>query len=188
MQEMVKNDQIEPLAVNMIRQDGTRLPCLVSSALIRNAAGEPLAIIGVSQDISELKRAEEAVRESEAHFRAIFEYAPVGMVTTDCNGRFLQTNPAYQAIVGYSAAELQGMTLQQLTHPEDLPELLRQRGEVLAGQRPYYSIEKRNLRKDGEIVWVNLMSARSDRWPEPAPDRGHDHRYYRPEAGGGGVS
>jgi two-component system cell cycle sensor histidine kinase/response regulator CckA len=124
--------------------------------------GKVIQVAVLAVDISDLKRAEEAVQESEARLRAIFEHAPVGIVTTDRHGRFLQTNPAFQEILGYSAAELQGLTFQQILHPEDLPGQLQLRNELIAGQGQHYSIEERNLRKGGEIVWVNVMVSRLD--------------------------
>jgi PAS domain S-box-containing protein len=159
IQEMFETGESRTLDVKLLTKDGTRVSCLVTASFLRDAAGEPQAIMGVAQDISDLKRAEEAVRESEARLRAIFEHAPVGITMVDPEGRFLQTNPAFQAIVGYNAAELQSLTCPRITHPEDLPEQLRLHRELLAGQLQFYSLEKRYLRKDGEVVWVNMMMA-----------------------------
>ncbi|MFZ5448263.1 MAG: PAS domain S-box protein [Thermodesulfobacteriota bacterium] len=160
MQNLPETSQVRRLEATLIKKDGTRVSCLMSASLVRDAAGEPQAIISVAQDISDLKRAEQAVRESEARLRAIFEYAPVGITMVDSAGRFLQTNPTYQEIVGFSAEELQEMTWQQLTPPEDLPRNLELQAELLAGQRQTYSLEKRYLRKDGKIVWVSIMLSR----------------------------
>jgi two-component system, cell cycle sensor histidine kinase and response regulator CckA len=157
IQKMFETGESQTLDVKLVTKDGTRVSSLVTASFLRDAAGEPRAIMGVAQDISDLKRAEEAVRDSEARLRAIFEHAPVGIAMLDPNGRFLQVNPALQAIVGYNAAELQSLTCPRITHREDLPEQLRLHGELLRGQRQYYSMEKRYLRKDGEVVWVDLM-------------------------------
>ncbi len=159
IQEMLETGETVSAFLNVLKQDRTQTPCLVTSSLVRNAAGDPEAITTVVQDISDLKRAEEAVQESEARLRAIFEHAPVGIIMLDAAGRFLQTNPAFQAIVGYSAAELQSLTCQGITHREDLPVQARLQEELLVGQRQYYSIEKRCLRKDGGVVWVTMMLA-----------------------------
>ena len=160
IQEMFETGESKTGEVKLLAKDGTRVSCLVTASILRNAAGEPQAIMGVAQDISDLKRAEEAVRDSEARLRAIFEHAPVGIAMLDPKGRFLQTNPAFQAIVDYDAAELQSLTCPKITHPEDLPEQLRLHGQLLSGQIQYYSLEKRYLRKDGAIVWVNMMLSR----------------------------
>ena len=140
--------------------DGMVHNVVIHKATFPDAEGNVAGLVGNIVDVSDLKMAEEAVRESEARLRAIFEHAPVGITMVDPTGRFLQTNPAFQAIVGYSAEELQNMTFQQITHPEDLPGNLQLLEEFLANQRQYYSLEKRYLRKDGKIVWVNLMKSR----------------------------
>lgn len=140
--------------------DGTLYRVFANKATFLGTDGRVAGLVGNIVDISDLRRAEEAVRESEARLRAIFEHAPVGITMVDSTGRFLQANPAYQEIVGYSAVELQGMTWQQLTHPEDLPLNLQLQEELLAGQHQYYSMEKRYLRKDGKIVWVSMMLSR----------------------------
>jgi two-component system cell cycle sensor histidine kinase/response regulator CckA len=144
----------------LLAADGTSHHVVFHKATYDDADGNIAGLVGNIVDISDLKRAEEAVQESEARLRAIFEHAPVGMTMLDPAGRFLQTNPALQAIVGYSAAELRSLKCPQITHPEDLPEQKRLHGELLAGKRQYYSIEKRYIRKDGEVVWVDMMLSR----------------------------
>jgi two-component system cell cycle sensor histidine kinase/response regulator CckA len=140
--------------------DGIVHNVVIHKATFPDAKGNVAGLVGNIVDISDLKRAEEAVRESEARLRAIFEHAPVGITMVDPAGRFLQTNPAFQAIVGYSATELQNMTFQQITHPEDLPGNLQLLKEFLANKRQYYYLQKRYMRKDGKIVWVSLMKSR----------------------------
>jgi two-component system cell cycle sensor histidine kinase/response regulator CckA len=140
--------------------DGNPRQMVCHKAALVETSGSPGVVVSILTDITDLKRAEEGVRESEARLRAIFEHAPVGITMVDSTGRFLRTNPAFQKIVGYSATELQSMTWQQLTPPEDLPRNLRLQEELIARQRQYYTIEKRLRRKNGEIVFVNVMLSR----------------------------
>ena len=116
-----------------------------------------VAVLAV--DITLRKLAEAALRESEARFRAIFAHTPVGISMSDLNGRILQTNQALQQMLGYAAEELRGMSFQEVTHPEDLGENLRLQEELLTGKSQHYSLEKRYLRKDGGIVWAQVMVA-----------------------------
>jgi PAS domain S-box-containing protein len=76
-----------------------------TSSVIRNAKGEPEKLVIVNRDISERKRAEEALRRSEADFRSAVEEAPYGIYRVSTTGRFLQTNPALQRMLGYESAE-----------------------------------------------------------------------------------
>lgn len=114
-------------------------------------------LLGVSEDITEKKRAQEALHESEARFRAIFEQAPVGINQVDLNNVPLRVNQKLLDIVGYSFEELKTKTLlHDLTHPDDLDYSQEYDRKIKAGELDRYSIEKRYIRKDGSIVWVHL--------------------------------
>jgi len=94
---------------------------------------------------------------SEPSFQLRLEDVPVGVVHNFPDGRYSYVNPAFCEMVGYSADELLGMTWQQLTHPEDRENDERLAAGLLAGQIPHFTVEKRYLRKDGAVVWVNLF-------------------------------
>ncbi|NJS10721.1 MAG: PAS domain S-box protein [Microcoleus sp. CSU_2_2] len=125
----------------------------ISWASIRLSDGTRIAI---GQDIIERKQAEAALRASEERFRATFEQAAVGMVTSILNGRFFRVNQKFCEIVGYNHVELLTKTYFEITHPDDLPTDLAYARLLMAGEIPNYSIEKRYIRKDGIAVWVNL--------------------------------
>jgi PAS domain S-box-containing protein len=100
-----------------------------------------------------------ALRESEERFRAIFEQAAVGISQVAPDGRWLHVNQKLCEIVGYSQEELLERTVQEITHPDDLEANLEYHRQVLAGELPACSWEKRYLRKGGTSVWVNLTVA-----------------------------
>jgi PAS domain S-box-containing protein len=87
-------------------------------------------------------------------FRASFAHAAVGLAINDLQGRFLEVNPAYCSITGYTEAELHSLDFQTITHPDDLPKTMEQVRALLAGEIPAFVREKRYVRKDGSIVWV----------------------------------
>ena len=145
-----KAEKINPL-------DGRTLG--FSAFPILEETGQVILVAEHVRDITDRHLAEQALKESEARFRAIFEYALVGISMSDLSGCYLQTNQALQEILGYTAEELRGMNFKEVTHPEDLPENLRLREELLGAQRPHYSLEKRYCRKDGGIVWAQVMVA-----------------------------
>jgi PAS domain S-box-containing protein len=103
-----------------------------------------------------LARQEEALREGEERFRATFEQAAVGVAHVGLDGRWLDVNRRLAAIVGYERDELLGLTFQDLTHPDDLAADLAQMRALLAGEIATGAMEKRCIRKDGEVVWVQL--------------------------------
>ncbi len=112
-----------------------------------------------SVDISDRKRMEEALRESEENFRAIFDQAAVGIAQVDLEGWFIQVNPALAKLTGYSSAELLTMRFQQITHADDLEKDLNFMQQLLSQEIDSFALEKRYIHKDGSVVWVNLTSS-----------------------------
>jgi PAS domain S-box-containing protein len=95
-------------------------------------------------------------RESEAQLRAIFEGAAIGITLVDLTGRPVKCNPALTRLLGYTEAELCSMAFPEFTHPADLDADLELYHSLVSGQREHYQIEKRYIRKDGQIVWARL--------------------------------
>lgn len=89
----------------------------------------------------------------EQRFRITFESAAIGIACVDMNGRPIETNEALRKMLGYSGEELRAMVFTQFTHPEDIALDRFLFNELVQGKRDYYRIEKRYLRKDGQIVW-----------------------------------
>ncbi len=114
-------------------------------------------------------QAEAAQRESERRFRATFEQAAVGIALLDPDGRWLRVNQKLCDIVGYGNQELLGKTFQDITHPDDLHTDLAYVRQILAGEIETYSMEKRYLRQDGSLIWINLTVALARR-PDGRPD------------------
>ncbi|HEY6556071.1 MAG TPA: PAS domain S-box protein, partial [Polyangiaceae bacterium] len=110
-------------------------------------------------DISAIKRAELALRESEERFRLTIDEAPIGMALVALDGRFVRVNRVLCEIVGYTADELTGLTFQALTHPEDLDADLALAGQLARGEIPRYKLGKRYIRKDGTVVDVTLSGS-----------------------------
>jgi PAS domain S-box-containing protein len=100
------------------------------------------------------KAAETAVKNDDL-FKACFAHATIGFSLTDLDGRILEVNAAYCAITGYSEAELRSkFELHTLTHPADLPSNLEKMKALKAGEIPAFVIEKRYIRKDRTVIWV----------------------------------
>jgi PAS domain S-box-containing protein len=112
--------------------------------------------VAVVEDISARKRAEEELADSEARFRATFENVAVGITHVAPDGRFLRFNKALSRLLGWPADELLTKSVQEITHPDDLAFELAEWERLRAGKVDSYSMEKRDLRKDGTIVWIRL--------------------------------
>ena len=137
------------------------------ASLFRVPATEnsPAFVTMIIIDITERKRAEDSLRASEARWRSIFEHSVVGIGTTDRQRRYLSANPALQNMLGYSEEELRSLTLAHVTHPDDRDATVRRLDGVWEGRQASYHIEKRMIRKDGGVIWVNITAA-----PVPATE------------------
>jgi PAS domain S-box-containing protein len=109
-----------------------------------------------ASDISERKRAEEALKKSEERMRLFFERQLVGMAITSPEKRWVQVNDKLCEMLGYSRDELSSLTWAELTHPDDLAAEVEHFERLLAGENDGYSLEKRFIRKDGMIVFTDL--------------------------------
>ncbi len=106
--------------------------------------------------VTERRRLERVLEESEERFRLAFEQAAVGMAHVAQNGTWLRVNRKLSDIVGYSNDELMALTFQDITHPDDLAVDQEYVNQMLRREIKTYSMEKRYIRKDRAVVWINL--------------------------------
>ncbi|MFK3980279.1 putative bifunctional diguanylate cyclase/phosphodiesterase [Micromonospora sp. NPDC050397] len=99
---------------------------------------------------------EQALRDSEARFRAVFTGAALGMGIADVGGRIVDVNQAFAEMLGYSVAELRDTEVTALCHPEDATPLAELYQELVEGKRESARAERRYRRKDGTVVWTDL--------------------------------
>src|SRR5712692_2549028 len=99
---------------------------------------------------------EQALRDSEELYRSTFELAAVGVAHVNPDGRWLRLNRKFCDIVGYEQEEILKLKFQDTTHPDDLAADVAQAEKIVAGLSDQYSMEKRYIRKNGSVVWVNL--------------------------------
>ncbi|MDC0336251.1 transporter substrate-binding domain-containing protein [Pseudodesulfovibrio sp.] len=136
---------------------GEEVPVDISLNPIETEDG--VQIIASIRDITERKKAEEALRRSEERFRSYFEHAQVGMSVTHPDKGWLEVNPAQQEILGYTLEELRELKWSEMTHPDDLEADVVLFEKMFAGEIDHYSMEKRYFRKDGELVYTDLSVA-----------------------------
>jgi len=105
------------------------------------------------------QRAQNALRESEARYAAMFESAPIGIAIVDSAGRYAHTNPTLQRFLGYSEEELRGKSYRDVTLTDDVGESDRRFAALIAGSYDRYSVEKRYRRRDGAVVWGRVSVA-----------------------------
>ena len=107
-------------------------------------------------EITERKQAERWLLESEQRFRAYFEQGLVGMVMLSANRDWIEANPRFCQLLGYSEKDLMGKTWTELTHPDDLPDEESRFRQILGGVVKGYVMDKRFIRQDGRILYASL--------------------------------
>ncbi len=137
-----------------LRRDGSEFPMEMSLGETLED-GERL-FTGVIRDITERKRTQDALREAQHRFRSVFDHAPIGMAVVSLEGRYLQVNRSLCEILGYPEKELQALTWQEVTHPDDLEPSLAYAQRIKESKVPKYHLEKRFLHADGRTVWASL--------------------------------
>ena len=128
-------------------------------APITDETGAVVAGLGFTQDVTEARALEQALREAEQRTGLTFEHAPIGQAIVELDGRWRQVNAALIRLIGYSEDRLLQMTFQDITHPDDLDLDLDHLSKLIAGHVNSYQIEKRYFTSDGGIVWVWLSVA-----------------------------
>ena len=137
-----------------------RVRYIQAAAVIQpDAEGRPWRMVGVNRDITAQHWQEEVLRESEERFRLAFDNANTGMCLVDTQGRFIQVNDKMTSIFGYSREELMGLTVNDLTIPEDLnlsPEFI---GRAVHGNGESATFEKRYRHRDGHLIHGQVASS-----------------------------
>src|SRR5215813_849063 len=148
-----------------LRKDGSRFWTSGFLNPLRDEAGNRIGYIKVCHDDTEKKLAVDALQESEADFRSIFELAGTGKAQADLRtGRLLRVNQKLCDITGYSGDELLAMSIQELASPEDREQDFAVYQRMLLGEGEYET-ERRYVRNDGSVVWVhiNAVAIRDER-------------------------
>jgi len=151
-------DRLEGEQLDWKRKDGTPITVRVSGLAIRDNSGKRIRVEGIAEDITEQKRAEVALCQSNEELRAIYAATPDGLLIMDVeNGRLLGANPAMCRKLGYSAEELTAMSMPSIHPPEDLPHVL----EVFETEKSKPAPTAENvpcLRKDGSVLYADITS------------------------------
>jgi PAS domain S-box-containing protein len=130
----------------------------VLSALI---ATVPVAVVirRLRATLAERRQIEDALRKSEEHFRRVFEEGPLGLALVGTDFRFLKVNSAFCQMVGYEEAELVQKSFVDITHPDDVRADVELAGRLFKREIQSYRVQKRYVKKTGEIIWANLTAS-----------------------------
>ena len=144
--------------LHLKQRDGENIPVQLSStatfALMKDGACLYQTAIF---DLTERKRAEQALRDSQQRLQATYERAPIGISEASPEGKYVGVNEEFCLILEYTKDEILRCRIKDLTHKEDYPREITLYRQLVAGEIPFYRIEKRYVRKNGTIIWAEIL-------------------------------
>jgi PAS domain S-box-containing protein len=155
--------------VGIKRPDGSVTWLSFNTAFLRRMdETEHYGLVSTITDITAQRNSERLLRESEARFRRTFELAGSGMAHIGMDRRFIRVNQRLCDILGYPPEEMIHLTGRQISHPDDLDIINRERPRLYSGEIDAVRLEKRYLRKDRSVVWVKFtMTVERDAKGQP---------------------
>jgi len=153
--------------VGHIRKDGTPFPTMMTSTLLKNEQGIPVAILGIAQDITKRKLAEEKLRLSEKRFSAIMNQMHDAIFISDVNGKFIDANKQACDSLGYSRDELMRLTVADVDPNFSVQRHSEKIWDKLSDEEAI-TIESRHRRKDGSTYPVEINIGKMELNGEPA--------------------
>jgi diguanylate cyclase (GGDEF)-like protein/PAS domain S-box-containing protein len=136
-----------------LRRDGDHVCVAWSNAALVDDSGTVTHVIATGIDVTARRAAERELHEAQERFRQAFDNASIGMCLVDMDMRFIQVNPALCEMLGRSGSELLGLSVADVTHPDDVESSMAAARDMKLGEAGPYHAEKRYLHADGHVVW-----------------------------------
>jgi PAS domain S-box-containing protein len=158
-EELWRNPGSQSYEIKIATRSGGARSTIYHKATFLGPDGTVAGLMGTIIDVTGRKKAKRALRESEERFRQTFELAASGIAHVDLDGCFARVNRSLCRILGYTAEELAGRSVKEISHPDDRGVTDAERERMRSGATESVHFEKRYLRKDGVTVWVDLTVA-----------------------------
>jgi PAS domain S-box-containing protein len=126
--------------------------------VIRDENGKITGTMSSGEDITERRKNEKKLYDVEKRFKTFFEYAPIGKSITAPDGKLLDVNAAFCSMLGYSKQEMETISFAEITHPDDVAKSSECVRSLLCMERDSYTMEKRYIHKNGEVVWTHVAT------------------------------
>lgn len=163
----IYSDGSVTFVIDYKKKDGGVFPAEVSSGLLRT--GGDILIQSLFRDITARRDLEDKLRSSEMMFRTFFDRSPTGIIIYPLvkdplhkQLKFAYFNSAFHDFFGYTRAEIEAKSVADISHPKDMVDNSGLLDELLAGRLDSYHMEKRYIKKDGEMIWglINVTTLR----------------------------
>jgi PAS domain S-box-containing protein len=145
--------------ITTTRKDGSKFYSMLSGSLVKDEAGKPICMLGSFVDVTDRKKEEEALKDSEERLRQLIEYAPDAIYTNDLQGNFLEGNKQAEALTGYKKEELAGKNILKagILPEKYAPKVMQDLMKNMQGQRTGPD-EYELIRKDGTSVTAEIST------------------------------
>ena len=153
-----RGEKLDKYEARLKAKDGSIKHVLISSN-VNFREGQFINTRCFTLDVTELKKMQMALRESEQRLRATHDRAFAGIAEVDLGGRFLRANARFCELTGYSADELPNHTFEAITHPHDSRSDVDKFEALVSGKADTYQTEKRFVRRDRSVIWVALSAS-----------------------------
>ncbi|HST00397.1 MAG TPA: PAS domain S-box protein [Usitatibacter sp.] len=153
--DVVRSAQGRRLEFRTATHDGRVEMLQTELSPVRDPAGKTVAVLCIARNVTEERRGEAALRSA---LETLFEQAPVGICISDMDGKVVRVNPRMQTLLGYSGADLLKCHVWDVTHPDDQAVYRELVADLLAGRLERFAFEKRVVRADHEVRWVNCST------------------------------
>ena len=151
-----RDGAIRDYPLDLRRPDGQSMPVLYNAAVYRDPAGRALGVVAAARDITQIRRAEAALSESQERLTAIFDNVPVGITEIALSGEVRRVNSRMCQLAGYTADELLTMRAGDVSEPEDHAADAARMQRLVAGEIDSYVAESGFRRKGGDIAWAEV--------------------------------
>jgi len=139
-----------------LRKDGSTVALSINAKQRQDRDGNVVGTTGTATDITEKQRSEKIVRRREKQFRTYFQLPLIGIAISSAEGEWIDVNEKLCEIHGYPREELMRLSWEKITHPDDLAADLALLAKVNAGEIDRYSMDKRFIKKNGEIIHTSM--------------------------------
>jgi PAS domain S-box-containing protein len=169
MQEAIEKGSAKTHEYNTETQSGTKLSVEVTTTALKDREGKPYGFVSIVRNVTERRKKDEALKESDGKYRALIEQSLQGIVIAQgVPPRLIFANPAMVAISGYTSEELASISMECLIHRDDRTVFFNRLKERMEGKPTCSPNEYRAIRKDGKVVWIAVSSNRIEHNGQPA--------------------